>query len=71
MKENNFGKDDHIKFTFDQKLCSCKVGTFYQMQQSHTLQFCNSFIFKNPPPLVNVSGHLQLIQTHHFQILEP
>jgi hypothetical protein len=35
------------------------------------LQICISFIFKIPPPLVNVSGHLPLIQTHHFQILEP
>jgi hypothetical protein len=28
IKVNNFGKDHHAKFTLDQILCSCKVGTF-------------------------------------------
>jgi hypothetical protein len=41
------------------------------VQQSHTLHFGICFIFKFPTPLVNVSGHLQLIQMNHFQILEP
>ena len=71
MKENNFGQDHHVKFILDQILCSSKVGTFYQMQQSHFIQICNSLILKIPPPLVFVSGHLQPIQMNHFQILEP
>ena len=68
MKENNFGKDHHVKFILDQILCSSKVGTFYQMQQSHFEQICISLIFKIPPTHMVVSGHSQLNQTNHFQI---
>jgi hypothetical protein len=40
------------------------------VQQSHFVQFCISLIFKIPPPHMVVSGHLQLNQTHYFQILK-
>jgi hypothetical protein len=40
------------------------------VEQSPTLEFCNSLIFKIPTPHMFVSGHLPLNQIHHFQILQ-
>jgi hypothetical protein len=40
------------------------------VEQSPTLQICNSLILKIPPPPLVVSGQLQLNQIHHFQILQ-
>ena len=34
-------------------------------------KFCNSLNLEIPPPPIILSGHLQLNQTHTFQILQP